>query len=231
KQLFDLFSSRIRFTNVYGPTECTCICTAYEVGAQDFSTLEGILPLGAMNPNFGFLILDDSGRPVSQGELGELCLLGPCVGRGYYGQMELTAKAFKQNPNQSHLTEWMYCTGDLVVQHPKTQTLHFVARKDNQIKYQGYRIELDEIESAFYTLPYVNEAAVIYIQDPESPPGKIKAVVSVQGEIDESRIIQDLRARLPEYMLPRRIFFQSELPKNKNGKVDRVTLTREYEVA
>jgi D-alanine--poly(phosphoribitol) ligase subunit 1 len=227
KELYDLLGQRVSFTNVYGPTECTCICSSYDMGAGDLDDESGILPLGSINQNYDYLILDDRGKRVSDGATGELCLLGPCVGRGYYGKPELTAKAFVANPHSTHLQEIMYCTGDLVFQDVKTGKLHFVARKDNQIKHQGYRIELDEIEAVLYRLNYIHEAAVIYSRNNDST-GRIKAIIVVVGDKNESDVICDMRRFLPEYMLPRKIYFREELPKNQNGKIDRVLLTREY---
>ena len=226
KLLYDLFSDRITFTNVYGPTECTCICSSYDLRTDDLNDLNGILPLGEINSNFDFLILDEFGKQVSQGAVGELCLLGPCVGKGYYGNFELTNNSFKKNPYSIHLPETMYCTGDLVYQNTITHTLHFVARKDNQIKYQGYRIELDEIEAAFYRLSYVDEAVVIYSQN-DIATAKITAFIATNDNKTETEVVSDIRKLLPEYMVPKRIVFKPILPKNKNGKIDRVLIANE----
>lgn len=228
KELIDRLSPQITYTNVYGPTECTCICSSYDLIKDDMLDLNGILPLGTINPNFDFLILDESGKRVLPGEVGELCLLGPCVGKGYYGHAELTEKSFKQNPYSTHLPEKMYCTGDLVFQDAISLKLHFVARKDNQIKHQGYRIELDEIEAAFYNLHYINEAVVIH-NKANTSSGRIFAVVAINDHKNESELIQDLRKILPEYMIPRKVFVKNELPKNQNGKIDRIQLLNEYQ--
>lgn len=226
KELVDRLSPCITFTNVYGPTECTCICSSYDLKKDDLIDCNGILPLGTINPEFDFLILDEFKKQVSPGSVGELCLLGPCVGKGYYGNTELTAKSFKQNPYSPYLPELMYCTGDLVFLDADTHLLHFVARKDNQIKHQGYRIELDEIEVALNSLGYINEAAVIHAKS-DSSAGKIMAGVVLNINKTEMEIINDLRQFLPEYMIPRKIFLKETLPKNRNGKIDRIQLLRE----
>jgi len=148
KELYDCFHPRVGLVNVYGPTECTCICSAYEISAVDFSDLDGYPPLGALIPNFSYAILNDRDEAVPPGETGDLCLSGPCVGLGYFNDHELTQKAFGQNPLNTLFHEWTYRTGDLVRLSPDDGKIHFVGRKDNQIKHQGYRIELGEIEHA-----------------------------------------------------------------------------------
>ena len=190
--------------------------------------LNGILPLGTMNLDFDYLILNEFYEKVVLGEIGELCLMGPCVGKGYYGNHELTAQSFKQNPHSS-IIDFMYCTGDLVFQDPITKKLHFVARKDNQIKSQGYRIELDEIEAALYNLHYIDEAAVIHAKN-DAIPGKIMAAIVLNMNKTEIDIINDLRKILPEYMIPRKIILKTCLPKNQNGKIDRMDLVRECQM-
>lgn len=226
KELADRFSHRIRFTNVYGPTECTCICSSYDLEKDDLNSLDGILPLGIINPDFDFLVLDESGKQVTPGSVGELCLLGPCVGKGYYGNTELTVKAFKQNYYHLDSIELMYCTGDLVFVDTDTKLLHFVARKDNQIKLQGYRIELDEIEAALHKLSYIDEVAVIYSRS-DASSGKIMAAVVLNTDKTETEIINDIRKFIPEYMVPRKVILKECLPKNQNGKIDRMLLASE----
>ena len=112
-------------------------------------------------------------------DLGELALIGPCVGMGYYNDPERTAMSFVQNP-KSHFYQLMYKTGDIVL---KTSDgyLHFKGRVDNQVKHMGYRIELEEIEAAFSTLSYINEAGVVY-EKINAELGQIKAFISVSDK-------------------------------------------------
>jgi D-alanine--poly(phosphoribitol) ligase subunit 1 len=83
-KLFKLYSHRAEIYNVYGPTECTCICSNYKISAEDFNDLSGLAPLGNLIENFNYLILNDKLEPVMEDEIGELCLLGPNVGLGYF---------------------------------------------------------------------------------------------------------------------------------------------------
>src|SRR4030095_151768 len=100
-----------------------------------------------------YLILDDENRMVPEGELGELCLLGPNIGLGYYNDPERTDASFVQNPYNQAFREIMYKTGDLVRLDTGDGKLYIHGRKDNQIKHMGYRIELEEIENALHRLP------------------------------------------------------------------------------
>ncbi len=226
KRLYDMYSNRTNFFNVYGPTECTCICSSYEISSRDFGDLNGLPPLGKMADNFYYLILDYKGKMADHNKIGELCLLGPNVGKGYYNDPERTKEKFVQNPYNSHYSEIMYKTGDLVKYNPKDDNVYFVGRKDNQIKHMGYRIELDEIEAALNRIEYISEAAVIhgYVRN----ISQIIAVVAIKVKIEEKKIRKDLKQMIPDYMIPNRIYMKKELPKNPNGKIDRRKLSEKY---
>ena len=222
KRLFDLFHPRARLVNVYGPTECTCICSAHTLSATDFEQLHGLPPLGRLAPNFSSLILDHEERPVSYGEVGELCLLGPQLALGYYRDADNTRRHFGCNPHCTGFAERFYRTGDLVRQD-ENGLLWFVGRSDNQIKHLGYRIELEEIEAALESLPQIRQAVSVYHRLRQQH-GRIVAFVSCRSPVDEATMRQALRDRLPAYMIPAQIEVLAELPKNANGKLDRKQL-------
>jgi D-alanine--poly(phosphoribitol) ligase subunit 1 len=226
KQLFDRYSDTAQLHNVYGPTECTCICSSYLLSSADFENLEGLPALGELAPNFQGLLLDEEGRPVPAGETGELCLLGPNVGKGYYNDPERTAKAFRQNPLNTRFREIMYATGDLARRDPADGKLYIQGRRDNQIKHMGYRIELDEIETALHRLDYVAHAAVFH--HVANGLSRLVAVAALKGAATEDQLRGDLRALVPEYMMPSAVHFVPELPKNANGKVDRRQLIEQF---
>jgi D-alanine--poly(phosphoribitol) ligase subunit 1 len=220
-KLFDLFGGRCRLYNVYGPTECTCICSAHVVSAGELRDRTGLPPLGRIAENFSHVVLDgDVGVPT--GEVGELCLMGPQLALGYYNDPERTAAAFVQNPLVRSLPQRMYRTGDLV--REVDGMLHFVGRKDNQIKHLGYRIELEEIEAAINRLGYVVQSAVVYKRVRESFGHIVGYVATGTAAITDEQLRRDLGALLPAYMVPNRFVISSELPKNANGKVDRAHL-------
>ena len=226
KQLFDAYTPASEFFNVYGPTECTCICSSYRLTNEDFNDLRGLPPLGFLADNFDYLITDDDGRPVTAGETGELCLLGPNVGRGYYNNPEQTAQSFVQNAGHDKFIDIMYRTGDLVRFNPADGKLYIEGRKDNQIKHMGYRIELEEIESALHCLDYVDEAAVLHTN--AGGLSRIVAVVAATRDFDHEQIRRDLKQIVPAYMVPSVFHREQTLPKNSNGKVDRRQLKEKY---
>lgn len=225
KALFDAYAPRTEFFNVYGPTECTCICSCYQLSDTDFEDLQGLPPLGQIANNFSYLILDEDSQLVPVGEVGELCLLGPNVGKGYYNDPDRTAIAFIQNPHNESFPEVMYKTGDLVRLDPRDGKLYISGRKDNQIKHMGYRIELEEIEHALHCLDSVSEAAVLHTN--VNGLSRIVAVVAAQ-EFDSARLRTDLKQIIPGYMIPSVFHREEVLPKNQNGKVDRRYLAEKY---
>jgi amino acid adenylation domain-containing protein len=218
KKLYDLFSRQAKLVNVYGPTECTCICSAYELSDDDFQDIEGLPPLGHLNPNFDYRILDDQEQDA---DAGELCLIGPNVAAGYFNDLERSAASFFTLSQSRRFMKRMYRTGDLVQE--VQGVLHFVGRKDNQVKHMGYRIELEEIEHALAKLPQINQAAVIY-QRTHTAYGKLIGFVASSVEVDEKSLLAELAKLLPDYMIPSSIVVKVELPKNPNGKVDRQQL-------
>lgn len=215
KKLYALFAGQARLVNVYGPTECTCICSAHMLTDRDFDDMVGLPTLGHLNPNFDYRIVDEQGNDAS---CGELCLIGPNVAAGYFNDPERTMAAFFTLAEPRRYMKRMYRTGDLV--REEAGRLYFVGRKDNQIKHMGYRIELEEIEHALMKVPQVNQAAVLYHRT-HAAYGKLIGFVSCAESLDERTVLNDLAALLPEYMVPNRLFVMPELPKNPNGKVDK----------
>jgi len=215
KLLYDTYQATSEFFNVYGPTECTCICSSYPVTRDDFDDLQGLPPLGHIAANFDYLIID-----------GELCLLGPNVGRGYYNDPGRTAQSFVQNPQHDKFIDIMYRTGDLVRLDPADGKLYIEGRRDNQIKHMGYRIELEEIEAALHCLDYVSEAAVLHANT--GGLSRIVAVIAATQDFDNEKIRGDLKQIVPSYMVPSVFHRENMLPKNPSGKVDRRQLAEKY---
>lgn len=222
KNLFDFYKENTDFYNVYGPTECTCICSSYKISDLDFESLEGFPPIGKLIKNFSGLILDDNLKILENGEVGELYLIGPNVGLGYYNDLQKTDERFISNPYSKYFYEKMYKTGDLVRFNNKDQKIYILGRKDNQIKHMGYRIELEEIENVISKIPYVIQVGVVH----SSITGfsKIKAFLELDKNkkyIDINKIKEDVAELLPSYMIPNNIVILEQIPKNQNGKVDR----------
>jgi D-alanine--poly(phosphoribitol) ligase subunit 1 len=226
KALLDVVGDDTELHNVYGPTECTCICSTYRVTAADLDDPDGYPPLGELAPNFSSVLLDEEDRPVADGEAGELCLGGPCVGLGYFARPDLTSRAFVQNPLQAAYREIVYRTGDLVRRDLVDGKLYFVGRRDLQIKHMGYRIELEEIQHALASHPLVDEVAVLHRRD--GAVSELVAVVATDSPLDTDDVRRHAAERLPAYMCPSRVHVIGEMPKNANGKTDRRELAERY---
>lgn len=218
KKLYERFAPRVTLINVYGPTECTCICSSHTLGPGDFENLDGLPTLGQLNPNFDYRILDNNDLDAPEGEL---CLIGPNVAAGYFNDPKRTSTVFQTITDANRFMKRMYRTGDLVKE--MDGRLNFIGRKDNQIKHMGYRIELEEIEQALVRLAPVDQAAVVYHRT-QATHGKLVAFVACSSEVDEKTLFDALVQSVPDYMVPARLIVMAKLPRNANGKVDRQNL-------
>ncbi len=225
KQLYEELGQQTQLINVYGPTECTCICSSYLIDSSDFENLDGYPPIGDMTANFSYYLLDGN-REVAPGEVGELCLGGPCVGLGYFNQIELTQKVFVQNPVNDKFAEKIYRTGDLLRFNPDDGKLWFVGRKDFQIKHQGHRIELEEIEHALAAIAGIDEAVALH--NIEEGISKIIGIVASREVLNPGAIRSQLTEIIPKYMVPNKVHIIERMPKNANGKTDRKKLRESY---
>ena len=205
----------VMFVNQYGPTEMTDIC-AYYIVDRDIPDTEAI-PIGKASEHMEILLLGEDDRPVSKGEIGELCGRGPSLAYGYYNDPEKTASAFVQNPLNQEFPEKIYRTGDLVRINEHGEMV-FVSRKDFQIKHMGHRIELGEIEAAASSLEGIDRSCCLYDNE------RSKIVLFYTGTITETEIKNRLRALIPEYMIPNKTIRLDSMPMNLNGKIDRAGL-------
>jgi amino acid adenylation domain-containing protein len=208
--------------NLYGPTELTIACTQYRWDpehSREHCEL-GLVPIGEPYPGMQVLVVDENLRPVAPGGTGELLMTGPQLTPGYWCDADKTAAAFIQPPDQH---ETFYRTGDRVRRADGDTPMVYLGRMDNQIKIQGYRVELGEIEAVIREEAGVDVA--IAIGWPETPAGADGIVVFVSDpDCDLGSVHQQAKARLPNYMAPREIRSIDDFPLNANGKVDRNAL-------
>lgn len=207
----------VLYANLYGPTEITDVCSYYIVD-RDFDETDS-LPIGKACENTGIIVLNDEDKLAKEGEIGELCVRGTCLSLGYYGEFEKSDKVFVQNPLNSYYRDLIYRTGDLVKVNERGELI-YLCRKDFQIKYQGHRIELGEIDSAGYAIDGVRQACAIFDQN------KIIFYCSTSKKLSEKDIYMELKQRIPKYMLPKEICILDDIPLNVNGKIDRVYLKK-----
>lgn len=204
------------FANLYGPTEITDACTCYIVD-RAFGDDEP-LPIGFPMRNTDVLVLDDEEHLVTEPEVvGELCVRGTGLARGYYRNPEKTQVAFVQNPLNDAYEEKIYRTGDLV-KYNERHELIYLSRKDFQIKHMGHRIELGEIETAVSSLPGISLCCCLYDERHS------RIVLFIDQERKKDEINGQLKTMIPEYMLPGKVIVKEEMPINANGKIDRVRL-------
>ena len=226
KELFNLKGKTTDLINVYGPTETTCICSSYKITKFDFTKNEisKYAPFGKKLTKFFYmLILNEQNKKVKKNEIGELDIGGKNVDAGYFNLKNETKLKFIKNPFTKKKDDIIYLTGDLVYK-ANNGYIYFSSRKDNQIKYNGYRIELEEIEQAIGRISKVKENAVCYGK--KNSQNQITCWISHNSTIE--KIIKDLNNSLPSYMMPKKFIEATKLPKNQNGKIDRNLLKIEY---
>ncbi|MGH9244214.1 MAG: amino acid adenylation domain-containing protein [Acidimicrobiales bacterium] len=211
----------VRFANLYGPTE-TNVCTWYDVPPLGDDVTEPV-PIGRTVANDETFVVTQDGRRAARGEVGELYVRGATVMRGYWGDPERTARSLVPDPFAADFADPVYRTGDLV-REDADGNLHYLGRRDNQIKSRGYRIELGEIETALNAHPAVHECAVVAVPD-ELITNSIRAYIV--GPADEQELIGFCRQRIPKYMIPQQFVWRDVLPKTSTGKIDRLALGRE----
>jgi acyl-coenzyme A synthetase/AMP-(fatty) acid ligase/acyl carrier protein len=209
--------------NNYGPTEATVVATSGRVLPQPHA--ERRPSIGRPIDNTYIHIVDESLRPVRRGDMGELCIGGAGVARGYVNSPELTAQRFVPDPFTERAGARLYRTGDLGRWLPDGEIEYF-GRADNLIKIRGYRIEPNEIVSVLNTHPWVEASAVVARKDGMGNLRLLAYLVIRQAQAPPSagELRKLLRARLPDYMVPAVFLDVAELPLNANGKLDREAL-------
>jgi D-alanine--poly(phosphoribitol) ligase subunit 1 len=219
RRFHDAFAGKAKLINCYGPTETSCICSGFQIDESVFDTKDGLAPLGRLNPNFSYRILDDDMKPVPAGTVGELWLGGPGVGLGYINNPQETARRFCQDPLIDGYRSILYRSGDLVEAAPETGVLRFRGRADNQVKLRGYRVELEEIDHALVACAGISRALAVVLHDASGASRLLAAYSGVR--IADNYLRQHCAAHLPAYMVPSRFIWMDDIPVNANGKADR----------
>ncbi|MFC7632677.1 non-ribosomal peptide synthetase [Paraburkholderia humisilvae] len=208
--------SDIALDNLYGPTETTVAALYRRTGAQDVH--EVTVPIGVPYPGRSARVLDAFGDEAPAGGVGELCIGGPTVARGYLGRAGLTAERFVPDP-QGGPGARQYRSGDLCRMR-EDGTVEFLGRLDQQVKLRGQRIELGEIEAVLRQGSGVREAAVIV--KGEGAKQRLAAYVAGSAnELDVPSLQRRLEQKLPAYMVPSTLTWLERLPLMPNGKLDR----------
>lgn len=208
--------------NGYGPAEATACTTSFAI--NELNVCWRGIPIGKPMDGVEIYILDEEGRPVEDGLVGELYIGGAGVANGYWNRPELTKERFLPNVFSPNKSGTLYRTGDFVRKLP-CGNLDFVGRKDNQVKIRGFRIELDGIEHCLNQLPKIGSSCVnLHVCD----AGHKQLIAHVVPSQTPFYTLQELREELiklvPEYMIPHQFFLLESMPVNQNGKIDRNVL-------
>jgi D-alanine--poly(phosphoribitol) ligase subunit 1 len=213
---------RSAIVNFYGPTEATVFAMYYRwrPANGDAKSLNGVVSIGQPMVGTRAVVVNDDLAPVTDGVVGELCLSGDQLMPGYWNDPARTARSFFAHAVDGAITRF-YRTGDLAIRDAAGDYL-FCGRLDHQVKVQGFRVELGEIEHHVRELipeclcvvvPHTNQFGAIELQ-----------LIVEQYQGDLKAILASLRARLPSYMVPARALSSSRIPLTDNGTVDRLTL-------
>ncbi|MFD0360158.1 amino acid adenylation domain-containing protein [Nocardia sp. GCM10030253] len=208
-----------RMLNLYGPSEFTIWAT----GSAQLAADEPVT-IGAPIRGAAALVLDSWLRPVPEGTVGELCLAGPALARGYLDRYSLTAARFVANPFGDPGGR-MYRTGDLVRWSAEDRALEYVGRTDFQVKIRGVRVELGEIDNALTGLPEIEFAVTIGQKGPAGATVLVSYVLPSDGErLDIEGVRGRIASTLPSYLVPAVIVPLDSIPMTPVGKLDRAAL-------
>jgi amino acid adenylation domain-containing protein len=213
------FQHPATWINGYGHTETTGLVSLFTVDDASLDNTS-VIPIGPPLANTSFQVVDDDGHPASAGQSGELYIRGTCLARGYLNRPELDAERFVAGAGAS--AERAYRTGDVVRVLPEG-ALEFVGRRDLQVKLNGVRIELLEIEHVLRQHPEIDDAAVT-VQGVDDDRQLVAYVVAERGELASAELRAFLSARLPPIMIPGVFTKVTSLPRTASGKIDRTRL-------
>ncbi|EMI13969.1 surfactin synthetase [Bacillus stratosphericus LAMA 585] len=222
RKAFDVMGKG-RLLNVYGPTESTVFATYYPI--DEAIPLEAhSIPIGKPLNQTGAYILSEHRQLQPIGLVGELCLSGKGLAKGYLNRPDLTKQVFIPHPFASG--ERLYRTGDLAY-FREDGLIEYAGRVDDQVKIRGHRIELTEIEANLLMHPGVKQAVLLADHD-ETNHTRLLAYITCddawKGKLDD--IKSRLKERLPAYMLPHELIELENLPLTPNGKVDKRQLPK-----
>lgn len=211
--------------NMYGITETTVHVTYKQITEAEIRDNKS--NIGVPIPTLSCYVLDADLQQVPLGVIGELCVGGAGVARGYLNKPELTAAKFIDNPYKPG--EKMYRSGDYARIMPNGD-LVYIGRKDDQVKIRGHRIETAEVESALLQLPGVKDAVVLAINNGLGEHELAAYYIAANTEAKPAVLRNSLMGTLPAYMVPAYIIALEAFPLNSNGKLDKKALPLPQEI-
>jgi len=205
----------------YGPTEATIYCT-YSKFAKEGSNkhFNGMLSIGKPMNGISAIIIDNEKRALSKNQKGELCVFGDQVTPGYWNNEEKNAESFFEI-KYDKIVKRFYKTGDLCY-FDEDGDIMLAGRLDNQVKIQGYRVELGEIE--YHARKFLAGQEAVAVTYP-AQNGSNEIALFVEGELfDNYKLLEYLKTKIPPYMIPSKIIVKDKFPLNTSGKTDRIAL-------
>ncbi|AGX42688.1 non-ribosomal peptide synthetase [Clostridium saccharobutylicum] len=216
KKIRNIFDD-IKLISMGGATEASIWSNIFEIPKNIPSEWNSI-PYGKPLCNQKYYILDSGLENCPDYVPGILYISGAGLAEGYLNDKEKTADKFIYHPQ---IGERLYCTGDMG-RYCNYGNIEFLGRIDNQIKINGYRVELGEIENAIIKAAGISKVAVMPISD--AGMVSIAAFIENENEIDTKSFKEQLRMLIPEYEIPKNIIKLEKLPLSNNGKIDRKAL-------
>ncbi|WP_407557434.1 non-ribosomal peptide synthetase [Winogradskyella sp. 4-2091] len=214
--------------NFYGPAEATIACVISKFNSEKHKGVS--VPIGKPIANTIALVLDDYLNPVPKGVVGTLFIGGHGIADGYVKRPNLTAELFITNPFLN--TDRLYNTGDLVRLNSDNE-FEFLGRKDSQVKLNGHRIELREIECVLEQIDGIIEAVTLVIEKDDGGLNKNAQLVAFYRgdyELEVSQIQNYLVRKLPSYMIPLQFKYLHHFPLTTSAKTDRKKLKDENNI-
>lgn len=206
-----------QFVNMYGITETTVHVTFKALGPEDLDGDGSLTPIGAELPHLRVLVVDEDGRPVPDGQDGEIWVAGDGVAIGYVGRVGLTAERFVDVDGRR-----TYRSGDLGRRLPNGE-LAYRGRLDDQVKLRGFRVELGEVESTLREHPGVRDACAVLVGVAPGPV-TLEAAVVVDPGVTAAGLRGFAATRLPAHMVPARVVPLEDLDRLGSGKVNRAAV-------
>ena len=216
EQTAQYWSGQTQLYTLYGPTEITVMSTGGHIAPGSNHRV-----IGKSLPGYTNYILNSMRQPVPEGAIGEICIGGHNMARGYLNKPETTIERFIVDPFTPSTYALMYSSGDLGRFLPDG-TIEFFGRNDSQIKLRGFRIELGEIESCLEKYPGIEQ--VVCAVKGEGEGKYLAAYYRADQELDVDELRTHATGFLPDYMVPTFFVRIDEIPASPSGKVDRKAL-------
>ena len=209
-------ANNTKIYNFYGPTETTITIANHFYDSEADTSDDGSVPIGKVHSDHEYRILDEDGKQSAQGEL---YVAGKQVSDGYINNPEQTQSSFVQLGDKE--LRW-YKTGDLVTENEKSE-LSYLGRVDDQVKINGQRIELNEINSVIKEIAKTDDVYSV-VKESGNSNLYIYSFVLTKETFEKAGILQHCKNCLPSYMVPKDILAISSIPLNVNGKLDKKKL-------